>query len=278
MPLNRAKIRRARWSVLYLVVQPSEMQMCRRTQSEGQAAMRARDADLHELMDAEELDDAVLRRTLGDIRRINALLGWRSFATREIARHIAAGGMRSFTLLDVACGSADIPLAIARWARRQDVDARITATDIHPQTLAVARELTASEPAIRVERRDALALPYASGSFDVGLCTMALHHFEPADAVTVLRELARVSRQVFVFDLLRSRVAYAGALALTRLGLMGSMTRYDGPVSVRRAYTAGELRALAAEAGIPAVRVYVAFPYRLTMSAPGSQAREDATP
>src|SRR5215510_1018056 len=110
--------------------------------------MHTRDAGLQELMDAPDLDDAVLRRTLGDIRHINALLGWRRFAVREVARQVRTRGLAAFSLLDVACGSADIPLAIARWARRHGIAARIVATDVHPQTLAVAREQTAGEAAI----------------------------------------------------------------------------------------------------------------------------------
>jgi SAM-dependent methyltransferase len=240
--------------------------------------MHTRDASLRELMDAPSLDDAVLRRTLRDIRHINAILGWRAFAAREVARHVRACGLASFSLLDVACGSADIPLAIARWARHAGIEARIVATDVHPQTLAVAREHTAAEPAIRVERQNALALPYADGSFDLALCTLALHHFAPDDAVRVLKELARVGRHVLVFDVARARLAYVGVLLLTRLAFMGSMTRYDAPVSVRRAYSASELRALAARAGLPQAQVRVAIPYRLALATPGRAGAGEQAP
>lgn len=232
--------------------------------------MQTRDANIRELMDAEMPDSDSLRRSLADIRRINALLGWTAFTTRAVARQVRASGNNSFSLLDVATGSADIPLAVARWAQRSGIQARIVASDLQAEMVAVAREQAVGMPDVTVERQDALALPYEAGSFDIALCTLALHHFAPDEAVALLRNLARVGRHVLVFDLVRSRVAYAGAVLLTTLTRMDPMTRHDGPASVRRAYTAPELRALAAQAGLRDARVRVAIPFRLVLSAPAT--------
>lgn len=222
-----------------------------------------------EQMDAQDADPASLRQSLRDIRHLNAMLGWTMFTTRVTASYVQSRGMHQFTLLDVGCGSADIPRAIARWSRRQGMRADIVATDNHPVMLAVAREVCADTPGVRIERQDALALSYRDGSFDIALCTLALHHFSRPDAVRLLREMARVGRRVLVFDLVRSRLAHLGAIALTRAARMDPMTRYDAPLSVRRAYTAKELRAIAAEAGLRDARVDVRAPFRLSLSASG---------
>lgn len=236
--------------------------------------MHVRDASLRELMDGDALDDAALRRNLADLRRINALLGWTTLSTRTVARHVRSRGMRSFSLLDVACGSADIPVAIARWAARAGMRANIVATDIQPVMLSAARAYAAGTPIVHVERQDALALSYPAGSFDIALCTLALHHFAPEDAVTVLANLARAARHVFVFDVVRSRAAFAGAVLLTHLTPMSPVTRHDAPMSVRRGYTAVELRDLATRAGLRDARVRSAIPFRLSLSAAGASADE----
>src|SRR5579884_3896956 len=85
--------------------------------------LRARDDDATELLDAEAGDPAALRDNLRDIRHINALLGWTSFTRRSVARHVRQHGLASFSLLDVASGSADIPLAVAHWAEHAGVTA-----------------------------------------------------------------------------------------------------------------------------------------------------------
>jgi 2-polyprenyl-3-methyl-5-hydroxy-6-metoxy-1,4-benzoquinol methylase len=232
--------------------------------------MRTRDAEIRELLDAEEsLDAQALAHNLRDIRRINALLGWTSYTVRAVARIVREQQLRSFSLLDVASGSADMPLAIARWAARNSIEAHIIATDISPEIVAVAREQVAAQPAIpaiQVERQDALHLPYSDGAFDIALCTLALHHFDPERAVELLRNLARAGRTVLVFDVARSSLAYAGAILLTQALRMHPMTRHDAPASVRRAYTAPELRTLADRAGLRKARVWVGFPFRLALS------------
>jgi 2-polyprenyl-3-methyl-5-hydroxy-6-metoxy-1,4-benzoquinol methylase len=235
---------------------------------------RVRDAEVTEWLDAETMDDAALRRNLGDIRRINWLLGWTAFTVRGVARQVEAtakiSGKCEFSLLDVASGSADIPLAIARWAERAGYRARIVATDISPQIVAVAQEQAAGTPSVTVERQDALALPYALGSFDIALCTLAIHHFEPERAVELLASMARVSKHVLVFDVARARLAYIGSLLLTRVLPMDAMTRHDAPASVRRAYSAPELRELAKLADLPDATVRLGIPWRLALSASGA--------
>ncbi len=152
--------------------------------------------------------------------------------------------------------------------------ARIVASDISPQIVSVAQQQIDSTGLsnVTVERLDALALPYAPGSFDIVLCTLALHHFEPESAVALLRSMARVGKQVFVFDVVRSRLAYAGVIVLTRVLRMNYMTRHDAPASVRRAYSAAELREMAARAGLTDARVWVGFPFRLALAATGAPA------
>lgn len=229
--------------------------------------MRHRNASLGELLDGDSFDERTLAANLADIRRINALLGWTSLAARTVVAEMERRGLRSATLLDVASGSADIPLAIARHAARRNLQIRLTITDLNPHIVRIAASRAAALAAVRVERQDALSLPYPNGSYDFGLCTLALHHFDPAHATALLAELRRVSRQILVFDVLRSRLAYAGAWLMTRALPMHPMTRHDAPVSVLRAYNADELRQLARDAGLTDATVRVAFPFRLLLTA-----------
>lgn len=236
-----------------------------------------RDAAVTEWLDAEQMDSGDLERNLRDIRHINAALGWTAFTTRAVLGVLRAQPRRAWSLLDVASGSADIPVAIARAARRAGIALRVTVTDRSPQIVEVARERCASIPGMTVERQDALALPYATGAFDVTLCTLALHHFAPDAAQALLREMARVGRRALVYDVVRSPLAYAGVIALTRLARMHPMTCHDGPASVRRAYSAAEARELAVAAGLREAHVSVGFPFRLALTAEGAGASADAS-
>ncbi len=231
--------------------------------------LATRDAQIRELLDEATLDDAALRRNLRDIRRINALLGWTGFAVRALGHAIRTHYADGFALIDVAAGSADIPLALARWAARQGIPARIVATDLSPQIVRIATEQAAHVPSIAVRQMDALAPPYPPGSFDIALCTLALHHFDPPLAVEILHNLGRLGKQVFVFDVERHPLAYLGVIPLTRIIPMDAMTRHDAPASVRRAYDQRELRELALAAGLRDAQVRVGFPFRMVLTARG---------
>lgn len=233
---------------------------------------QTRDAEITEWLDAEQINAADLDRNLRDIRHINALLGWTGGVTRAVVGRLRQDPGRDWSLLDVASGSADIPIAIAQAARRAGLRLRVVATDRSARIVEVARAQSAGMAGLSVERRDALALPYPDGAFDIALCTLALHHFAPDEARRLLASMARVGREVLVFDVVRSPLAYAGVVALTRLGRMHPMTCHDGPASVRRAYSADEARALARDAGLRQVDVHVTFPYRLIISARGAAA------
>ena len=89
---------------------------------------------------------------------------------------------------------------------------------------------------------------------------MVLHHLEPDDAIRFLREMGRVARLgVIVNDLARSRWAWLGAWLLGHALTGNRLSRHDGPLSVRRAYTPREMRALMAEAGLRPIATFGGF-------------------
>ena len=224
------------------------------------------------------LAEPVLRESLAHIAAVNRWLGGR----RALLHHLDSlwpRGSEPFRILDVGTGGGEMPLAIARWARRHERRVRIVACDAHPQTLAIASEHCAGDPDIVVEPGDALALEYTDRSFDVALLTLTLHHFEGDDRVQALRELFRVSRRaILVSELERSWPNYAGARALAAtIWRTNEITRHDGPISVLRAFSPDELRDVAAAAALPGARVHRHPFYRLILraerNAPASAAR-----
>ena len=202
--------------------------------------------DEPELLDGPVQDQAELAANLRDIRRVNLLLGGITTSLRHLTRLFAAiPADQPITLLDLATGSADIPLAIAHWAECHGRSVRIVASDVDQAILDLARMHTDANPAIELARYDARAVPLPDKSLDIVHCALALHHFAPDDAVAVLREMDRLARIGFVLnDLRRSRLGWAAAQLMTHLTTRNRLTRNDAPLSVRRAYTPAELNDL----------------------------------
>jgi ubiquinone/menaquinone biosynthesis C-methylase UbiE len=158
------------------------------------------------------------------------------------------------------------PLQRQQLADQLRLQAHVLATDRNSKILALAARN--APPDVKFAVADARRLPFADDSFDVATCSLVLHHLEPDDAVRVLKEMRRVARRgVIVNDLVRSWVGYLGALVAPRAMSKNPLFRHDAPLSVRRAYTKGEMATLAARAGLGAVRFRGLPGYRLTMAA-----------
>jgi SAM-dependent methyltransferase len=205
-----------------------------------------------ELLDHAEHDPAELARNFRDIQRVNQLLGGTATIIRHLPRLLGAlPPTQPVTVLDLATGSADIPLAISRWAKQHGRTMTIVASDSSEAILALARKQVDGCPNITVAQYDARAVPLPDKQFDIVLCSLSLHHFTPDDAVRVLREMDRLARTGFVLnDLRRGRLGYTAAWTASRLTTRNRLTRNDAPLSVLRAYTPHELEGLLVRAGI----------------------------
>lgn len=205
-----------------------------------------------ELMDGEISDHAELAENLRDIRRVNRMLGGVSTVTRHLPNLLASvPASRTVSVLDLATGSADIPVALLAWAERRGQTLHITASDHSVAMLDIARHYAGSPPEIAFAQYDARAVPCPDRSFDLVLCSLSLHHFEEEDAVAILREMARLARiGCIVNDLRRGRLGFAAAWMAARVTTRNRLTRHDAPLSVKRAYTPEELRSLLLAAGI----------------------------
>jgi ubiquinone/menaquinone biosynthesis C-methylase UbiE len=214
-----------------------------------------------ELMDDPVDSPAELEGNLADIEFANAVFG----GTAPVARIVRESEAR--TVLDVGCGSADIPLALVRDAESRGAALDVTALDRSEQMLEIARRRTHAHPRLHFVAADGASLPFADGSFDIVTCNLALHHFEPPAARALLTEMRRVARLTpLICDLRRSRVAFIATWMWSRAFTRNRLSRHDGPLSVRRAYTPAEARAIAQEAGwhAPIVRNEAFFRMTLT--------------
>ncbi len=194
---------------------------------------------------------------LDDIERLDAWFRGYAITLAEIAR--AAQRVprdRTLVIVDVGGGRGDLAVRCVRWARREGRRVRVVVVDRDPASLALGTTICRAYPEIVHVCGDATALPLRERSADVAVCALTLHHLDPDGAVAALAEMRAVSRGVVVVnDLLRSRATWLLVWVATRLFARHRFSRHDGPLSVRRAYDAHELLALAEKAGLRDARI-----------------------
>ncbi|MDQ6827657.1 MAG: methyltransferase domain-containing protein [Gemmatimonadota bacterium] len=213
-----------------------------------------------EFLDEPGVDPEIVKRSLADVARANALFGGGRAAVAELRRTMRAGAR--ITILDIGTGSGDIPRMVREVAGRDGLDVRTLAVES-----SAALATTANSAELPVIIGDALALPLRDASVDIAMCSQVLHHFEHDRAVRLLREMDRVARhRAVVSDLRRSWIAAAGIwLASFPLGFH-PVSRHDGVVSVMRGFRKHELVALVREATGTAAEAHDRLGFRVTVS------------
>ena len=190
---------------------------------------------------------------MSDLRFVNRWLGGRRSLLRAVRPLL--GGLPHPRILDVGCGSADLPAFLVRT-----LPLRPLAVGVDLKLLHLKQAPAEVRPVVADVRR----LPFAPLSFDVVTASLFLHHFDGPEVAEVLRLLFALSRRALVVnDLHRARVPYLFGRLTFRHVFRSPVSVADGLLSIRRAFTPEELESAFREAGLGQVRVRRSFPYRL---------------
>src|ERR1700722_1214218 len=130
-----------------------------------------------ERMDTDCTDYDDYARCLADLARVNLvtlthrpLLAW-------LARETAT--LKSFSLLDVACGHGDLLRRVRRWSTRRGIDATLDGIDLNPWSLRAARAATPPDLAITWRNGDVFAFEPAR-RYDFIVSSQFTHHLADA--------------------------------------------------------------------------------------------------
>ena len=138
-----------------------------------------------------------------DYDRLNHMLSldidksWRKKAIKE-----ALGSGQPLDILDVACGTGDFAIGLAKAA---PAGSRITGIDISENMLSIGREKVKSsglDGCVQLAAGDCEDLPFADGTFDRTTAAFGVRNFEHLE--TGLREMYRVlkpSGEIVILEL-----------------------------------------------------------------------------
>lgn len=224
--------------------------------------LASRATDLAELMDDPACDPAALDRTFRRFAVINPLVGgWRGVWQRFVRPVLPRD--RPGRMLDLGCGGGDVARSLARWARGAGLTVEVVGVDPDPRAIrAAARTRTAGVTFRQAWSGD---LVDAGDRFDVVVSNHVLHHLDDvARAAFLADSVTLAAGRVVHSDIRRSAAAYRSyALGVLPVAA-GTFVRVDGLRSIRRSYTAEELRTVLADPVTSGPwRVVEAPPHRL---------------
>jgi ubiquinone/menaquinone biosynthesis C-methylase UbiE len=123
---------------------------------------------------------------------IAAVMPERRFKSALIDAAAIESGHR---VLDVACGTGTLLQIVAE----RHPSAALTGIDIDPKVLVRAKAKVGTK--VVLELASATALPFASGTFDIVLSSLAFHHLTREEKAAAMREVHRVLRSGGEFHL-----------------------------------------------------------------------------
>jgi 2-polyprenyl-3-methyl-5-hydroxy-6-metoxy-1,4-benzoquinol methylase len=211
----------------------------------------------------EKMDDPGLcpvehQRALAGLRRINRFSGTAAQLQREMLRIASREPDRTWRILDVGCANGEIALELSGLLEGR-MKYTLTGWDMSPVAIGAA-QARLNEPGsptagtIQFEVRnlfDELDAVRGEPPFDIVYCTLLLHHFSNPDAIRILSAMQRLARRaVIVDDLQRTHLGWWLAAAGCRILSRSPVVHFDGPQSVRAAFSCDEALQIARAAGL----------------------------
>jgi len=202
-----------------------------------------------ERMDTDCADYDDYARCLADLARVNLV----TLTHRPLLSWLAGetANLRSFSLLDVACGHGDLLRRVRRWSAARGIAATLDGIDLNPWSLRAARAATPQELAITWHHGDVFSFAPVL-RYDFIVSSQFTHHLADGD----------------IADLYRHWIPYYGFGLLATLAGWHRFIRYDGRVSIARSFVPADWHRLTQAAGLDAdaVRISRETPFRLCVS------------
>jgi 2-polyprenyl-3-methyl-5-hydroxy-6-metoxy-1,4-benzoquinol methylase len=207
-----------------------------------------------ELLDAKDSPFSDIRQNMRELDFINTWLGGHNISVdgiRKIYGRSVPGG--ELHIAEIGCGGGDNLRAVARWAKKKNIEVRLTGIDINPACIEYARSVEANKG------MNFICSDYRDVSFDtkphIVFSSLFCHHFTENDLVFMLRWMhGNSTAGFFINDLHRHVLAYYSIALLTRAFSKSYLVKNDAPLSVNRGFVRTEWEQIFSAAGLSSCR------------------------
>ncbi|MFI3265601.1 MAG: bifunctional demethylmenaquinone methyltransferase/2-methoxy-6-polyprenyl-1,4-benzoquinol methylase UbiE [Rikenellaceae bacterium] len=133
---------------------------------------------------------------------------WRKVLVKALKKQVLSSGASAFEILDLATGTADLPIMISRKLKKQMPNITIKGVDLSPQMLSYGQikldKLASKEPLaknITLEEGDAEQLRFSAESFDAVTAVFGVRNF--GDLEKGVSQIFRVTKnkgQIYILE------------------------------------------------------------------------------
>lgn len=221
-------------------------------------------------MDDPLLDPIVHKHALNGLARIHRFNRTPARIWKTIRSQVVIDDRKPLSIMDLGCGDGYLLRRLYALAKVEGLHLELVGCDFSDHAIGFARAAADREKVpIDFHQIDVTAVSELPSQTDVVLCSLFLHHFTEREAHGILKLMNAASNQLaLIHDLRRTRLGYG----LCWVGVHGlSLSRVvqtDGLLSVRAAFSIGEVRNLLGKAGIGNPHIVKDWPQRFTVTWP----------
>lgn len=223
--------------------------------------------NIPEMMDSPRISKQLLHKNLKELDILNRYTGGHAITLQGVKKLV--NEIKTFSIIDLGCGSGDTLKYIAQWARKKKFRLQFTGIDKNIYAIQYLKKNCNGFPEISGVVADYKEFLTSGPASDIYLCSLFCHHLDNESLIELFMNLKKRARVGFVInDLHRNVLAYYAAWIFTRLFNGSTLSKNDGPVSVLRAFTRKELEQLLTHAGIQnfSISWKWAFRYRVIVN------------
>ena len=209
-----------------------------------------------ELMDDPALNEKCLKEALADVSLVNKWLGGQKITFEGLDYFFNKYVQHQYSIADLGCGDGEMLRKMADYCRKRGVKCKFLGLDLNPKSIALANERSEGYPEIEYRQKNILELDTTEGKLDIITTTLTMHHFTDEEILVFLKRFGELSLLGWVVnDLHRSRIASVLFRGFSRIFMKTHIARYDGEVSIKRAFTKQELTTFASQLGLTEYKI-----------------------
>jgi len=202
-----------------------------------------------ELLDADNIPFADIRKNMQELDVINRLLGGHAITLHGMDSLVETK-TNSITVCEIGCGGGDNIRAIDDWCRKRNIQPNLIGIDIKQECIAYAAERN-KELNVSWVCNDYRLVEFDKPLPGIIFSSLFCHHFTQAELIGMMRWMHdNCTKGFFINDLHRHPLAYYSIKWITNLFSRSYLVKNDAPLSVARGFTKTEWETILKAAGI----------------------------
>ncbi|MEM7374575.1 MAG: methyltransferase domain-containing protein [Bacteroidota bacterium] len=198
-----------------------------------------------EQLDQLDLSGERLHTCLDELAMINRLLGNHRAIKKAVNRFLSKAPDKHWKIVDLGCGGGDVLRMIEQLCRAKSISVECLGLDGNGHSLAYARTQTDKQASIHYQAIDIFDPAFVLPACDLLISSHFLYHLSDQAFLSFLHQhSAKVKVAWIISELERNQIALTLFRIFSPLMGLSKLTRSDGMLAIRRAFSISEIRHL----------------------------------